>query len=64
MAKCGMRDCTEKVIGGFQSTIAAGTFENPEATIPGMQTFWCKTHESGLKQGLGRGRHLSGEELK
>jgi hypothetical protein len=64
MAKCGIVDCTEEVIGGFQSTIDAGSFENPKATIPGMQTFWCNDHERLLNKSLGKGRYLSGKEMK
>jgi hypothetical protein len=64
MAKCGVVDCTEGVIGGFERSINAGNFENPTATIPGMRTLWCEDHESALNKGLGQGRYLSAEDLR
>jgi hypothetical protein len=64
MAKCGVVNCTEKVVGGFESTIDAGHFQSSTATIPGLLTYWCKDHEEGLNQDLGQGHYLSEQELK
>jgi hypothetical protein len=64
MVKCSVRDCANKVIGGFQKTIAVGHFQDPNAAIPGMRTLWCEEHESSLNRGHGNGRYLSAAELK
>jgi hypothetical protein len=63
MAKCGLVDCDKKAVGGFVKSIPAGNFENPNATIPGMRTVWCKEHESMLNSGLYGGRYLKSTEL-
>ena len=64
MLKCSIRDCTNRVIGGFQKTIAVGHYQDPNATIPGNRMLWCKEHEDSLNQGLGPGHFLSAAELK
>jgi hypothetical protein len=64
VAKCGVRDCIGKVIGGFQRLEDVGHFNDPTATILGMKRFWCEHHKGNLTQNLGRGRFLSEEELK
>jgi hypothetical protein len=63
MAKCGMVGCTEKVIGGFQHVVDAGSFEYPNATIEGGRTLWCKEHERMLDGRLYGGRYLNQKEL-
>jgi len=65
MAKCSLSGCTEKPIGGFVELIDAGTFDNPNDTLEGMRTGWCKAHESMLRPttfGTG-GRSLTKKEL-
>lgn len=64
MVKCAMVGCTGQVIGGFQKVIAAGTTDDPTATLDGLKRAWCAAHEQALRQGLGRGRFLTREELK
>jgi hypothetical protein len=49
MPKCGMRGCSDKVIGGFRERIDAGNYQDPGAEIPGLITSWCKAHESALR---------------
>lgn len=65
MAKCCMGGCTEKPIGGFVELIDAGTFDNPNDTLEGMRTGWCKAHESMLRPTVAgsRGRWLTKREL-
>jgi hypothetical protein len=66
MAKCGLVGCQEKVVGGFRELIVAGHTQDPSATIPGLQTFWCRSHEDSLRPHvLGkRGVWLSGKDLE
>lgn len=64
MEKCGVRGCTEKVVGGFQHVIDAGHLGDPSATLLGAKRFWCASHEQSLKQNLGKGRFLSKAQLK
>jgi hypothetical protein len=63
MAKCGLVGCDKKAVGGFQSIIDAGNFQNPNATIEGGRTLWCEEHESMLNSGPGGGRYLNQKEL-
>jgi len=66
MSKCSLVNCTEKIVGGFQEIIDVGTFDHPNATIPGLRTHWCDTHESMLRPTIlgKRGRWLTAEELQ
>jgi hypothetical protein len=66
VAKCGLVGCTEKVVGGFREVIDVGDFQNPTATIPGLRTLWCGSHESLLRpKVLGkRGVWLTGKGLE
>jgi len=66
MAKCAFIDCKEKAVGGFLELIDAGNFQDPNATIEGMQTSWCADHESALRPTVfgTRGKWLTAKQLK
>jgi hypothetical protein len=66
MAKCALVGCNEKPVGGFMELLDAGSFDSPNATIPGLKTAWCKTHEDMLRPSvLGkRGVWLKGKALE
>jgi hypothetical protein len=49
VAKCALVGCNEKPIAGFKEIIDAGDFNDPNATLPGMSTAWCKGHEEMLR---------------
>jgi hypothetical protein len=65
MARCAVVGCEEKVIGGFQETLSAGSFQRPAAGIKGGKIGWCATHQSLLlSKTLGKsGVRLTVKEL-
>jgi len=64
MQKCGVVGCTRTVVGGFQEVLKVPILEDPNATILGMQRFWCAIHESSLNRNLPHGHYLRGDKLK
>jgi hypothetical protein len=50
MPKCSMTSCSEVAIGGFQETIGVSSVDYPNATIPGLATYWCATDEALLRR--------------
>lgn len=66
MSHCYIHDCVAIVVGGFQQSIAAADHDNPEDSLPGLKTGWCREHElQGRRNVAGkRGRYLTKAELK
>jgi hypothetical protein len=52
MAKCEVRDCTGKVIGGYQHVIPCGTPFDPDAATLDVRSFWCQHHKRSAIRSL------------
>jgi hypothetical protein len=65
MPKCTFRNCDQQVVGGFVQAVAAGTMQDPNGTIDGIPTLWCKSHEGELRLSVAgkRGRFLKPGEM-
>lgn len=65
MVKCGVRDCTAKVVGGFEEYVYATASDHPPQIIDRFRHYWCAFDEdSQIKHLAGiDGRFLTDEEL-
>ena len=64
MNTCSYRGCPGIVTGGFQRMLPAGSWDEPFATIKGLRTLWCDTHQSVLDQGLADGDYLTPDDVR
>ena len=68
MSHCFVNGCELQVIGGFVERTSRPDHDDPQDTLPGMKTGWCKTHEPDAREHIalfGRsGRYVTSKELE
>jgi hypothetical protein len=64
MAKCGVRDCGGKVVGGFEHHIYATAPDIEPTIIDRVKTLWCSVHKSPLEDTIQHpGRYLTQKDV-
>jgi hypothetical protein len=47
--KCGITDCSQKAVAGYEKFIPAPSMEFPNHTVSQGVVGWCKAHDSDLR---------------